>query len=191
MLDLPMPSGRTHDSITLWSLPLLAGLTLGVTKSGTLALLVSGAFLFSGLMFGPDLDIHSQQYKRWGVLRWIWLPYRKSMRHRSRLSHGFLLGTIGRMVYLAIWLAGFGSVFILASAIVQYGVGLINDWQASTQQMFFSTTQFLLQTVQRHPQELAAVAIGCELGAMSHSLSDWIGSALKRWQKRKNTARKR
>lgn len=186
-----MPSGRTHDSITLWSLPIVAGLTLGVTRSGTLALLVSGAFLFSGLMFGPDLDIHSQQYKRWGVLRWIWLPYRKSMRHRSRLSHGFLLGTIGRMVYLAIWLTGFGSVFILASAIVQYGVGLINDWQASTQQTFFSTAQFLLQAVQHHPQELVAVAIGCELGAMSHSLSDWIGSALKRWKKRKNTVRKR
>jgi uncharacterized metal-binding protein len=186
-----MPSGRTHDSITLWSLPIVAGITLGITRSGTLALLVSGAFLFSGLMFGPDLDIYSQQYKRWGILRWIWLPYRKSMRHRSVFSHGFLVGTIGRMLYLAVWVVGIGSVFIMASAIVQQSVGMTNDWQASAQQTFFITTQVLLQTVQRRPQEIVAVTIGCELGAMSHSLSDWIGSALKRWQKRKNTVRKR
>jgi uncharacterized metal-binding protein len=95
------------------------------------------------------------------------------------------------MLYLAVWVVGIGSVFIMASAIVQQSVGMTNDWQASAQQTFFITTQVLLQTVQRRPQEIVAVTIGCELGAMSHSLSDWIGSALKRWQKRKNTVRKR
>ena len=180
-----MPSGRTHDSITLWSLPIVAGSAFGITRSGTLTLFVSGAFLFSGLMFGPDLDIHSQQYKRWGVLRWMWLPYRKSMRHRSVLSHGFLVGTVGRIVYLAVWVGLAGVGVILVSAIAQQVFGFTAAWQVPAQQQFSSSTQVVWQIAQRYPQEVLAIALGCELGAMSHSLSDWIGSAIKRWKKKR------
>lgn len=180
-----MPSGRTHDSITLWSLPIIASSAFGLTQSGTLTLLVSGAFLFSGLMFGPDLDIHSQQYKRWGVLRWMWLPYRRSMRHRSVLSHGFLVGTLGRIVYLIVWVSLAGSGVILISAIAQQILGLTTTWHIPAQHQFSSSTEVAWQTAQRYPQELLAIALGCELGAMSHTLSDWIGSAIKRWKKQK------
>ena len=83
-----MPSGRTHDRITLWSLPLVMTLSFRATADILLTLIVSSGFLFGGFMFGPDLDIHSVQYRRWGWFRWIWLPYRGSMRHRSILSHG-------------------------------------------------------------------------------------------------------
>jgi len=95
-----MPSGRTHDRITLWTLPLVSGIAYFLTQSGKLALILAGGFLFSGLMFGPDLDIHSVQYKRWGWLRWIWIPYRSAIRHRSHFSHGLIIGTFLRWVYL-------------------------------------------------------------------------------------------
>lgn len=72
-----MPSGRTHDSITLYALPIVAGVTFWQTGSSNVTLFVSGGFLFGGLMFSPDLDIYSIQYQRWGFLRWIWLPYQK------------------------------------------------------------------------------------------------------------------
>lgn len=72
-----MPSGRTHDRITLWALPFVTGVAFWQTKSGHLTLLITGGFLFGGLMFGPDLDIYSRQYQRWGFLRFIWLPYQK------------------------------------------------------------------------------------------------------------------
>ncbi|MEC4851759.1 MAG: metal-binding protein, partial [Jaaginema sp. PMC 1079.18] len=103
-----MPSGKTHDRVTLWSLPWLVGGSFIVTRSGELTLLVAGGYLFSGLMFGPDLDIHSVQYKRWGVFRPLWLPYQKALRHRSKLSHGVLIGTVLRVVYLLTWLLFFG-----------------------------------------------------------------------------------
>ncbi|NET52662.1 MAG: metal-binding protein, partial [Merismopedia sp. SIO2A8] len=103
-----MPSGQTHDRITLWSLPVVSGLCVTLTKSSDLTLMLSAGFLFGGLMFGPDLDIYSRQFKRWGWLRWIWIPYQKSMRHRSVLSHGLLIGTTLRVVYLAIWIVGLG-----------------------------------------------------------------------------------
>src|SRR5918992_4573232 len=94
-----MPSGRTHDAITL----ILAAPTFvaawGLTGSLALALLATAAMLFGGFMFGPDLDIQSRQYTRWGVFRFVWLPYKVAFRHRSRLSHGIVLGTLIRVLY--------------------------------------------------------------------------------------------
>jgi uncharacterized metal-binding protein len=175
-----MPSGRTHDSITLWSLPIVAGAAFGQTQSGNLTLIVSGCFLFSGLMFGPDLDIYSQQYKRWGILRWIWLPYRKSMRHRSFLSHGLIVGTVLRILYLSIWIGAVGSVLILGSAIAHS----LDRWQPIAQQGFEVNLQSLGRLLQQHPAEWLAAAIGLEIGSLSHSLSDWVGSRYKQIKKR-------
>ena len=36
----------------------------------------------------------------------LWWPYRRLLSHRSLLSHSPLLGTTGRLVYLAVLLAG-------------------------------------------------------------------------------------
>lgn len=180
-----MPSGRTHDSITLWSLPIVAATTFGLTQNGNLTLLVSGGFLFAGLMFGPDLDIYSQQYKRWGILRWIWLPYRRSLKHRSIFSHGAIIGTIGRIFYLGIWIALFAIVIIVIVAIIQQLLGNGVNWQATAQSSVIDTFGQMIQLIQRASIECLALTIGLELGAMSHSLSDWVGSTIKRWNKRR------
>jgi uncharacterized metal-binding protein len=167
-----MPSGRTHDRITLWSLPLVAGLTYGQTRSSSLTLLVAGGFLFGGLMFGPDLDIYSRQYQRWGWLRWIWLPYRKMMRHRSFWSHGPVVGTVLRLLYLATWLSAAGLFGAAIAAICGYTVP---DWPTAT--------DLAQQSVLQYSPEMMGLCLGLELGALSHSASDWIGSTYKRYQK--------
>lgn len=167
-----MPSGRTHDRITLWGLPFVAGFTFGLTQSGNLTSIVSGAFLFSGLMFGPDLDIHSRPYKRWGPLRWIWIPYQKTLRHRSLLSHGPIIGTTLRVLYLAIWL-GILGIFALGIAQLVWSVGW--NWQLLAQSAKASFTQYTAEWI--------GLFLGLELGAMSHSVSDWSGSAYKRFKK--------
>ena len=168
-----MPSGRTHDRITLWSLPLVAALTFGQTRSSHLTLLVSGSFLFGGLMFGPDLDIYSCQYQRWGWFKPIWLPYQKSLRHRSFLSHGPLIGTALRILYLAIWIAVFGVLgLVMAQKIGNLGWNWLD--------LVFSYGR----SIGEHHIEILAVYIGLELGAMSHYLSDWGGSAYKRLKKK-------
>ena len=168
-----MPSGRTHDRITLWSLPVVAGLTFGLTRSGNITLLVSGGFFFSGLMFGPDLDIHSRQFIRWGWLRWLWIPYQKTLRHRSMFSHGPIIGTSLRLIYLATWLSLVG---ILGLVIAQRFGRISWDWEQAMHGVMRSLSQ--------HSSEWIALFIGLELGAMSHSLSDWGGSAYKRFQRR-------
>ncbi|MEG4940548.1 metal-binding protein [Microcoleus sp. F4-D5] len=168
-----MPSGHTHDRITMWSLPAVAALTFGQTQSSNLTLLVSGSFLFGGLMFGPDLDIYSCQYQRWGWLKPIWLPYQNSLRHRSFLSHGPLIGTALRILYLAIWIAVFG---VLGLVIAEKVGNLAGNWQ--------DVVLSCGRSIWEHNIEILAVYIGLELGAMSHYLSDWGGSAYKRFKKK-------
>jgi len=167
-----MPSGGTHDRITLWGLPLVAGMTFGYTQSGNLTLLVSGGFLFGGLMFGPDLDIYSRQYKRWGFLRWIWLPYQQGLRHRSVLSHGPIIGTTLRILYFGSWVIVVGGVGVAIARVI----GNI-PWDGS------AVVQTIKASLRQNTQEWFALFVGLELGAMSHSLSDWTGSAYKRFQK--------
>lgn len=167
-----MPSGRTHDRITLWALPFVTGVTFWQTNSGNLTLLVVGGFLFGGLMFGPDLDIYSRHYQRWGFLRYIWLPYQKSLRHRSFLSHGPVIGTTLRVLYLGSLIA-IAAIFPLF--VVQKLWNVEFNWQTASGTVTSTLTHYSI--------EFIALLIGLELGAMSHSLSDWGGSAYKRFQK--------
>lgn len=100
-----MPSGRTHDAITLvLAVPTFTAGWLA-TESLWLASVGTCLMLFGGLMFGPDLDTDSVQYKRWGVFRLLWYPYRVFFKHRSRWSHGLLFGTLIRIIYFAFVLA--------------------------------------------------------------------------------------
>lgn len=167
-----MPSGRTHDRITLWSLPWLVLLTFALTRSGELTLITSAGFLFSGLMFGPDLDIHSIQFKRWGWLRWLWIPYQKALSHRSRLSHGLLIGTILRILYLFVFL---GTIAIFAVAIAQLAWGFPWNWQE-----FWQTCW---QKLPQYSGEAIALFVGLELGAMSHAFADTLGSTYKKFKR--------
>ncbi|MDF5729539.1 MAG: metal-binding protein [Rhizonema sp. PD38] len=163
-----MPSGRTHDRITLWALPFITGLTFVQTRSGNLTLLVAGGFIFGGLMFGPDLDIYSRQFQRWGFLRFIWLPYQKSLRHRSFLSHGPIIGTMLRVLYLSSIMSVL-AIVVLEVAEKLWNVGL--SWQ------FVGAT---VMKSSRYSTEFLALFLGLELGAMSHYVSDWSGSTYKR-----------
>ncbi|HEY9663566.1 MAG TPA: metal-binding protein [Allocoleopsis sp.] len=182
-----MPSGRTHDRITLWFLPLVAGSTLAVTHHSTLTLWVCAGFLWGGLMLGPDLDTFSLHYRRWGWLRWIWLPYRNSMRHRSPWSHSPIMGTTVRVIYLMAWL----------SCLSLIGVATLNE----ITHMGLSWVElfgFWGQLWHRYSRESIALFVGLELGAFSHYTADWLVSSHKRvkskgwgalWQPKKRTKR--
>ncbi|NES07448.1 MAG: metal-binding protein [Okeania sp. SIO2F4] len=165
-----MPSGSTHDRITLWSLPIITGLSFGLVRSTHLTLFVSGGFLFSGLMFGPDLDINSRQFQRWGWFKWLWRPYQSSLNHRSFLSHGPIIGTALRLLYL------------LTLFLVLVVLGLIIDQLLSSEGRTLGFVASLWRSLSLHYQEVIALLVGIELGAMSHSVSDWSSSAYKRFK---------
>ncbi|WP_416671997.1 metal-binding protein [Egbenema bharatensis] len=180
LVDRLMPSGRTHDRITLWTLPLVAGLVQVMVQRSTLTLMICGGFLFGGLMMGPDLDTHSIHYKRWGIFRWIWLPYRHSMRHRSSWFHGPIMGTTVRVLYLILWL---GLVSLIGVATVNELTQIGWSWS--------QLGQFWLRQFYRYHLEMLALFAGLELGAFSHYTADWLVSGYKRRKSKRAKRRKK
>jgi uncharacterized metal-binding protein len=93
-------SGRSHDRAT-WALALPFGALwwpwLGLGGVAVAAM----AFLLGGLLLSPDLDTRSNATRRWGPLKLLWWPYRKLLSHRSLFSHTPLIGSAGRLLYLA------------------------------------------------------------------------------------------
>lgn len=168
-----MPSGRTHDLISLWLAVPSAGGAYYLTRDWALAAVLGGAVLFGGLMFGPDLDTQSKPYMRWGPLRILWWPYKVALPHRSRWSHGILFGTIIRIAY-------FLSVSVLLLALALYvrdayirqaaaSFGGISDAFARVWEIFAPIRR----------DYLIAAFIGLWIGAASHTVTDVLGSFFK------------
>ena len=169
-----MPSGKTHDAITLILAAPAFAVTYGVTKSYAAASVVAAAFIFGGVMFGPDLDTVSRQYSRWLVFRFIWFPYRRFFKHRSRFSHGLDFGALGRVVYFmgVLTLTVFFAAYVYS---VYSGVKLPNlldlarvwqpvgEWTRTHLGEHFFLTAF----------------VGLWLGAASHTFTDMAGSFIK------------
>jgi uncharacterized metal-binding protein len=170
-----MPSGKTHDAITfIISAPTFAA-AWGVSGSITLAVITTCATLFGGLMFGPDLDIQSRQYTRWGIFRFLWLPYRVLFRHRSRWSHGILFGTLIRVIYFALVISLIVAAAVYLRASLMGGplpslAEIVQAWRAIE-------TGFG-QSVGRHAA--LAVFAGLWWGAASHTLTDVAWSMLRK-----------
>ena len=171
-----MPSGKTHDAITwLAAVPAAAAAWL-VTGSILLTAVVTGATIFGGLMFGPDLDIQSRQYTRWGPLRFIWWPYKVVFRHRSRLTHGIILGTLIRVLY-------FVGMLALLSTAGFYIYMTLAVGQPPDPSQFLAAIRGFESGLHWHGAfkhfALAAFA-GLWWGAATHTLADVIWSMLRK-----------
>jgi uncharacterized metal-binding protein len=101
-----MPSGRTHLRIEAVLLAVWAAVAvLFAHRQWVGTAVIAGfttAYLFSMLLLSPDLDLaKSDSTRRWGPLRWLWLPYAAAFRHR-RVSHHPLFGPLTRIAYVGI-----------------------------------------------------------------------------------------
>ncbi len=105
-----MPSGRTHATITFYTagLSLIYMPALGASHAQTAAFALG---CLSGVVLTPDLDVRrtvsNMVMDDIGVLPgflWelFWWPYSKFIPHRSIFSHGPILGTMLRILYLSI-----------------------------------------------------------------------------------------
>jgi uncharacterized metal-binding protein len=169
-----MPSGRTHDAITfLLAAPAFA-VGFSVTQGVATGLVLSVAFVFGGLMFGPDLDTVSRQYSRWFIFRFLWFPYRSFFKHRSRFSHGLLFGALIRVIYFmgVVTLAAFLTIYVyagFAGGKLPGVVDLAGSWGPIGE---FARERF-------GEYFLVLVFAGLWLGAASHTFTDMAGSFIK------------
>ena len=107
-----MPSGRAHTRVGLALLMVLAAGTIyfwaplteyfGQDKLVECGLLFVLAYFFGTYLLSPDMDLaRSEAMYNWGLLRLLWYPYAKFLKHRG-LSHIPILGTLSRVFYLLI-----------------------------------------------------------------------------------------
>lgn len=95
-----MPNGKTHDIITVITAPIVAGISYYFLKDIKTTSIIFGLYVFSSLMFNGDLDTNSAPYNRWWLLKMIWIPYQLMFSHRSIFTHGLIIGTVIRILYL-------------------------------------------------------------------------------------------
>jgi uncharacterized metal-binding protein len=95
-----MASGATHDKAGyLLTIPL--AIASQSFMGSQIAAYVTGAYLAGICWLSPDLDIESKPWHRWGILKVLWVPYQKLIPHRG-LSHWLVIGTLSRVLYLAL-----------------------------------------------------------------------------------------
>ncbi len=169
-----MPIGKTHDAITVLLAPPVFAITYAATENTSLSAALTAAFLFGGLMFGPDLDTVSRQYSRWSVFRFIWFTYCSFFKHRSRFSHGLIFGAFGRVIYFmgVLTLTSFSAVLIWTSVADAKPPNLANISKVWREIGEFVSSNF-------GNNFLLLSLLGLWLGAASHTFTDMAGSFVK------------
>lgn len=94
-----MPNGKTHDKITYITTPIITLGTIFFTNI-TCGIIMFFSYFFASMMFNGDLDTNSRPYNRWWLFKMIWIPYQLLFFHRSIWTHGFLVGTTIRILYI-------------------------------------------------------------------------------------------
>jgi len=169
-----MPSGRTHDLATALAALPAASITYALSGKADATIVLAAAFLFGGMMFGPDLDTSSKQYSRWSIFRFIWWPYGKALGHRSRWTHGLLVSTALRVIYFmgVVTLVSYCSVLAVSAYNDASAPGLLSlarGWHVLGE---FTRTYFGMRMV------WYAIA-GVWLGAAVHMVCDLIFTYIK------------
>ncbi|MBD2006345.1 MULTISPECIES: DUF2227 family putative metal-binding protein [Cyanophyceae] len=166
-----MASGKTHDIVTaytghvVWFVGVITTCAEG-SRDALYPAAITAGYLIGGWLLSPDLDCYpavSNPLKRWGWFRVIWFPYRKAVKHRSWISHTYVVGVTLQLIYLALMLLLIYCVlFGLLSVVVSlptpkdalvWGFGLIESNSA----IFLS------------------LWIGLIMGSASHLVLDGIG----------------
>lgn len=138
-----MPNGKTHDKITIITIPLIAGLVWFIFNEVQAVLIITSAYTFASFMFNGDLDTVSKPYNRWWLFKVIWIPYQLMFTHRSIFTHGIIIGTVVRILYL--------GILPFICLIIFHDINLL-DYITSTICLY--------------------ILIGLELGNTIHTLSD-------------------
>ena len=175
-----MPNANTHDAITYAIIPVTFIAAEMYWGNHMTAVIATVAMLFSGLMFGPDLDLNSRPYRRWGPLRFLWKPYQAALSHRSALSHGPLLGTIIRIVYFLIVFSLFCATLLYFRH--RYVNGAQNTWEGEFNGIKSDLFTLIGNTDNRY---LWGGFAGLWVGALAHTTADIVWSAIKRSRRRR------
>lgn len=167
-----MPSGRVHDKITWTTTPAVAVASFLFTFSFVETAIITVAYLFAAMMFSGDLDLPSKQTNRWGPFQFIWKPYQSAFSHRSIFTHGIVLGTVIRVLYLFLWTWFFYAIYYLVNV---YVIAMF-----SVPMSMGEYPSWVWNLMWENGRVSSLLLIGLLLGSASHSLADWTVTATKK-----------
>jgi uncharacterized metal-binding protein len=164
--SLSMAMGKTHDWVTLACLPSVwLVCRMGFHLSWHLCTLVTLGTYIGGFWLSPDLDTRSRPFYRWGIFRFIWWPYQWVAKHRSGLSHGILLASWLRLLYLS------AILIVIYSGTYLYIARLANiKAQAPNRD--------ILLFLNNHLHDILWLGLGIWIGSLIHIVLDHLSSAI-------------
>jgi len=112
-----LPNYKTHDTAAYVAAPIII---FGASQLTTLqtAIGIGISFLLANRYLSPDLDIDSIMNRRWGILHFIWIPYKKMFHHRSFWTHSGPISATVRFIYLSLWVLPLLSLYTPPLSIV-------------------------------------------------------------------------
>jgi uncharacterized metal-binding protein len=109
-----MPNGRVHSAATVILATVEFAAILAAFDPDPNQLWAIPAGCMAGILLSPDLDVdggnisvsHVRGLGKIPAFLWrvFWFPYALAIPHRSILSHGFIIGTALRLLYLSFFL---------------------------------------------------------------------------------------
>ncbi len=157
-----MANGKAHKKINLVFLAIGIGAVLISSQHYVHGISIIIGYLFGTYWMNPDLDIKSNPYRRWGLLRFMWIPYQK-LKHRSIWTHGYVIGDIIRYLYIMGWIV-----------LVAFVLGILTGVPYTTY------IDYLRDFVNQYKLPLLSFIIGNMLSSTAHILTDHASTTFKK-----------
>ena len=162
-----MPNGQTHDMLTIVTgvvgVPIMWALLPSHDLLGAMAW--AGSHIISGMAFSPDLDLASEPYRRWGPLRYIWLPYREFIPHRAGLSHGLVFAPLFRLAYFLFmaWISFQLGTFLISNLTPVDGWAISREFGMALRDLWYTQRSMVVYAL-----------LGFVTGSAVHTFADWF-----------------
>lgn len=101
-----MPNHKIHETTGIITSPVVAVGMYHFTESIAITGITLAVYIAATYYLSPDLDhdVGAASYKRWGIFRFIWYPYKQLVKHRSWVSHSGPISATIKLLYLVVWL---------------------------------------------------------------------------------------
>lgn len=104
-----MPNHTTHEYVGIACTPAIIAACVYTQQSIPITAITTVCYIFSTYYLSPDLDhdVGAASYRRWGILRFLWYPYKRLIKHRSWISHSGPLSATIKLLYITCWFLPF------------------------------------------------------------------------------------
>jgi uncharacterized metal-binding protein len=157
-----MANGKAHKKINLIFLAIGIGAVLISSQHYVHGISVIIGYLFGTYWMNPDLDIKSNPYRRWGFLRFIWIPY-QTLKHRSIWTHGYVIGDIIRYLYLMV--------------LIMLGAGVMSMLTGVPYETYIDNLEEIFT---QHKLSILSIFVGNILSSTAHILTDHASTTFKK-----------